>query len=289
MASISKRLKTNVGGDFFVDSSCIDCGTCRWMAPGVFNQQGEYSRVHHQPRNEIEVFASLQALVACPSASIGTRQRHDVASVAASFPTEIAPGVYHCGYHSRSSFGAASYLIVRPQGNVLVDSPRFAAPLVKRIEELGGATLMFLTHCDDVADHEKFATWFGCERILHADDVRATTREVEIQPTGEAAYRIADDLVMIPVPGHTRGSSCLLYNDRFLFTGDHLAWSIPMAQVYAFRGACWFDWPTQIESMTRLAEYDFEHILPGHGAPCHFDVPTMRRQMRACLEWMAAA
>jgi len=44
----------------------------------------------------------------------------------------IAGEVFHCGFHSAASFGAASYLIVRPQSNVLVDSPRFAGPLVRR-------------------------------------------------------------------------------------------------------------------------------------------------------------
>lgn len=31
MAEIAKRLATNVSGEFFVDSTCIDCGTCRLM------------------------------------------------------------------------------------------------------------------------------------------------------------------------------------------------------------------------------------------------------------------
>lgn len=288
MASLKKRLRSNAEGDFFVDSSCIDCGTCRWMAPMVFNQEGDYSRVHRQPEHD-EKDLALQALVSCPTASIGTTRRHDVASIAASFPTEVTPKVYHCGYHHRDSFGAASYLIERDEGNVLVDSPRFATPLVRRLEALGGVDLMFLTHRDDVAEHEKFAKHFGCKRILHADDVSASTSSVEIQPIGTSARQIADDLLMIPVPGHTRGSSCLLYDDRVLFTGDHLAWSIPMEQLYAFRGACWFDWPTQIESMKRLATYDFEHVLPGHSAPCHLDAQTMRQQMQTCLRWMAAA
>lgn len=30
---------------------------------------------------------------------------------------------------------------------------------------------MFLTHQDDVADHAKWAARFGCERIIHEDDV----------------------------------------------------------------------------------------------------------------------
>jgi glyoxylase-like metal-dependent hydrolase (beta-lactamase superfamily II) len=72
----------------------------------------------------------------------------------ASLPEAVTPdgSVLFCGYASESSFGASSYLIRRPEGNVLVDSPRFASPLVRRLEELGGVALMVLTHRDDVAD-----------------------------------------------------------------------------------------------------------------------------------------
>jgi hypothetical protein len=59
--------------------------------------------------------------------------------------------------------------------------------------------------------------------------------------------------------------------------------------VYAFSGACWYDWDVQIESMERLAEYRFEHILPGHSAPCRFPADDMRARMRDCVEWMRAA
>ena len=31
------RRPENVPGDLFVDHTCIDCDTCRWMAPGVFD------------------------------------------------------------------------------------------------------------------------------------------------------------------------------------------------------------------------------------------------------------
>jgi len=289
MANLAKRLEMNADGEFFVDSSCIDCGTCRWMAPAVFDQQDGYARVYRQPAGAPDVLASLRALVACPTGSIGTTGDHDVASIAAEFPVEVAPGVYHCGYHHRDSFGAASYLVVRSQGNVLVDSPRFSGPLVRRLEALGGVDLMFLTHRDDVADHARFAARFGCRRLLHADDVSTSTRAVELQPTGTAVRSVAEDLLLIPVPGHTRGSACLLFAERFLFTGDHLAWSLSMRRLYAFRGACWYDWDTQIESMRRLATHDFEFVLPGHGAPCRFDSSDMRRRMMACIEWMVQA
>jgi len=55
-----------------------------------------------------------------------------------------------------NSYGAASYLITRPEGNVSGRFASIAKTLVRRIEELGGISTMFFSHRDDVADHEKF-------------------------------------------------------------------------------------------------------------------------------------
>lgn len=288
MANPARRLATNVAGDFFVDETCIDCDTCRWMAPATFERRGEQAAVVAQPTSDAQTAQALKALVSCPTSSIGATQPHDVAAVSASFPERIDGSVHLCGFHSRSSFGAASYLIVRPEGNVLVDSPRFAAPLVKRIEEMGGIKTMFLTHQDDVADHQRFRDRFGCQRVLHADDVGAGTVEVEVKIAGRNPVELAPDLVAIPVPGHTAGSMCLLFGGTYLFTGDHLAWSARLAELYAFRDACWFDWRAQVESMKRLAAFDFEWVLPGHGRRAHFAKDEMRVRMRRCVAWMAS-
>ncbi|MCA9421269.1 MAG: ferredoxin, partial [Nitrospira sp.] len=75
MADLSKRLKTNVEGRFFVDSTCIDCDTCRQLAPATFVEDGQYSTVFHQPENIRENFAAYQALIACPVGSIGTEKK----------------------------------------------------------------------------------------------------------------------------------------------------------------------------------------------------------------------
>lgn len=270
----------------FVDDTCIDCGACRWIAPSVFDARGDYARVHHQPTGEHDTLCALQALVSCPTGSIGSRAHRSLKLVTESFPRPIAPNVFHCGFHSDKSFGAASYLVVRPGGNVLVDSPRFNRGLVERIRARGPVRWIFLTHCDDVADHERFAAALGCERVLHARDVRTGTRSVERQIHGDEPVALADDLLVIPTPGHTRGSACLLFRDQVLFSGDHVAFSRAKQHVYAFSGACWFDWQVQIESMERLAAHRFEHILPGHGAPCHFEASVMQRQMQQCVAWM---
>ena len=57
-------------------------------------------------------------------------------AVAATMPMPVdgCSNVYHCGFSSKDSFGSAAYLIVRSDGNILVDSPRFDRQLLKQIQ-----------------------------------------------------------------------------------------------------------------------------------------------------------
>jgi glyoxylase-like metal-dependent hydrolase (beta-lactamase superfamily II)/ferredoxin len=287
MARLSERLPDNAAGEFYVDRSCIDCDTCTRIAPGLFAPADDHSFVSRQPADASERRRALMALVSCPTASIGTVSRLDAGPGVDAFPESIAEGVFFLGFTSEDSFGAWSYFVRRKEGNVIVDSPRAAAPLMKRLEEMGGARLMFLTHRDDVADHEAFHRRFGCDRVLHADDVTAGTANVERRLDGSGPVRLADDLVAIPVPGHTRGHAVLLYRDRFLFTGDHLAFSPGRGHLYAFRDACWYSWTEQIRSMERLLDYSFEWVLPGHGS--WWQAPSaaaMRQELERCIAWM---
>jgi glyoxylase-like metal-dependent hydrolase (beta-lactamase superfamily II) len=226
------------------------------------------------------------ALVACPTSSIGTLSKADVSAAARALPEPIDNEVHYCGYAAESSFGASSYLIRRPRGNVLVDSPRAARPLLRRLEELGGVRHLFLTHRDDVADHARFRDHFGCERILHRADLAPGTAAIERPLDGSAPIRLDDDLVANPVPGHTRGSTALLYRNRYLFTGDHLWASEDDGALEASRGVCWYSWPEQIRSMERLADFEFEWVLPGHGRRYHAQSPS---EMRAAIRQLAVA
>lgn len=284
MARPALRIAENVGGDFFVDSTCIDCDACRQLAPTVFRDAGNQSAVYHQPETGEELVAAQRALITCPTASIGDVAKRDMTEALATLPEHIAEDVYRCGYASESSFGAISWYI--RDAKTLVDSPRFAAPLAKNLDALGGVRRMLLTHQDDVADHEKFHERFGCERVIHRDDARTRTASVEIKPQGSDPIRLDDDLLMIPTPGHTKGHSVFLYRDRFLFTGDHLAWDPDDEVLYAFRGACWYSWSEQIQSMERLLDYRFEWVLPGHGRPVHLPAQRMHAELERCVAWM---
>src|SRR5262252_8112104 len=109
MARLAERLAENAAGDFFVDSSCIDCETCREIAPAVFARDdgAGQSVVRAQPANAHDERRALMALVACPTASIGAARGHDARGAAGAFPEEIADGVCYCGYAAESSFGAS--------------------------------------------------------------------------------------------------------------------------------------------------------------------------------------
>lgn len=273
-------------GDFYVDETCINCGTCRFIAPDTFNDKDRKSRVYKQPDTEEQKHRALMAVISCPVSSIGTEEKHDLSKTLASYPDPIDENVFHCGFHSKSSFGATSYLVKRPEGNVMVDSPRFVKALAGRIEEMGGVKYMFLSHRDDVADHRKYHEHFGCERIMHVDDVTKDTEDVERIIQGIEPIKLEQDMLVIPVPGHTKGSICLLYRDKYLFSGDHLAMNPNRAHPTAFNNHCWHSWEEQIKSMKKIAEYSFEWILPGHSLRCHFPKDEMAEKIQMCIDWM---
>ncbi len=286
MAQAALRISANVEGDWYVDSTCIDCDACRQISPTVFHEAGDQSAVFHQPESADELMAVQKALISCPTASIGSLARADMKAALGAYPEVVDDDVYRCGFTSESSFGAFSYLIRRDDGNILVDSPRFAGPLVKNIASMGGVRRMLLTHQDDVADHQKYHDRFGCQRVMHRDDVRSRTAVFELKPEGSDPIALEPDLLMIPTPGHTKGHSVFLYRDRFLFTGDHLAWDESRDRLYAFRNACWYSWSEQIESMKRLLPYRFEWVLPGHGRPIQLPAERMHEELVKCVEWM---
>ena len=90
----------------------------------------------------------------------------------------------------------------------------------------------------------------------------------------------------IPTPGHTKGHCVLLFQDRFLFTGDHLDWGRDEQHLSASEDYCWYSWPRQAESMRRLADYRFEWVLPGHGQKVHLPAKEMRVQLLRLAETM---
>jgi glyoxylase-like metal-dependent hydrolase (beta-lactamase superfamily II)/ferredoxin len=283
MADRNKRLDSNVPGNFFVDATCINCDTCRQLGPGTFEEIGRYSAVSHQPVDGAEIHQAYQALLACPVGAIGTEQSDKAVldTAMASFPLSIDDGVSYCGFNSEKSFGANSFLIEHPDGNWLIDSPRYLRHLVEAFERRGGIAHIFLTHADDVADSDQYAAHFGAKRIIHRADVEAAPSAEQIINEEETS-RIGSDFQIIPVPGHTAGSMALLYRETFLFTGDHLWWNPTAKSLEAPTRLIW-NKSALLDSIGKLLEYRFEWVLAGHGDRVRLSVEEMHTQVRALV------
>ena len=283
MADRTKRLSANVDGNFFVDSTCINCDTCRQLAPKSFVENGEYSSVYRQPEGERERYQAYQALLACPVGSIGAvvPDKAVMRAAADSFPLLIENNVYYNGFNSEKSFGANSYFVRHPGGNWLIDSPRYMKKLVDAFGHMGGVKYIFLTHEDDIGDAPRYAKRFGAQRIIHRADADAQP-DAEWIVDGVEPVEAAPDFTIIPVPGHTDGSMALFYDKRYLFTGDHMAWDrenngLRMATVYV-----WHE-ETLRRSAAQLLKFPFEWILPGHGDRMYLPAARMHEELQLLL------
>jgi glyoxylase-like metal-dependent hydrolase (beta-lactamase superfamily II)/ferredoxin len=277
-----------MSGAYTVDQTCINCDTCRQIAPATFGDNGDTAFVQLQPRDAAERRAAARALVACPTASIHGAEKDEAIAAADEFPAAIAGGVSYCGFNSRKSFGGNSYFVEHPDGNWLIDSPRFVERLARRFAGRGGVRRIFLTHRDDVADAEKYAARFGAERIIHRLEQSAQP-DAERLMEGFEPMELAPGFVAIPTPGHTRGHCALLYRNEFLFAGDHIWWSRMRGRLNASRDVCWHSWREQVDSVGLLERYSFEWVLPGHGERAFFPREEMRRQVGRLIEAVRAA
>lgn len=286
--------KENVPGSFFVDHTCIDCDTCRWMAPKTFHRAGEQSAVHQQPTSDEDVVRAYQALLSCPTFSIHAQEsRPELLKAAQKGLPALVPGcerVYHCGWADEKAIATAAYLIVREAGNILVDSPRFNPVLCKQIDALGGVKYQSLTHRDDIGEHGKWQAHYGSQRIIHQLEVDKRTEDVEVKLSGQGPWKITgeelkegeeerEDVVLVFTPGHTSGHVCLFHrDDKALMSGDHLAATDDYQGLEIFENFNWYSVPEQVRSVQKLLQYDFLHVLPGHGRPAHIKDATQRLQ-----------
>ncbi|XXY46214.1 MBL fold metallo-hydrolase [Sorangium sp. So ce269] len=262
------------------------------------HDEGAFTGVLRHPRSQADLEAARAAVAACPVHALRLRPPAERARPAGAlgppfrtWPRRIEDDVWALGHPSDKNISATVYFIERPGGGVLVDLPRPTEAIFRFLEEHGGVRWIFITHRDHAHHHAEFAARFpGCRRVLGAADVnlrgseyQEATGDVEIQlrdrpePMTLEGAPLADgelagaELAVLSQPGHTAGSMCLLYRGRFLFTGDHLAYSRRLGHITAFRLQCWDDWERQTRSVRRLAalaeagHLRFTWLLPGHG------------------------
>lgn len=278
-----KRHPDNAPGDWYIDTECMNCSAARTVAPGLIVSRRGQSVFAKQPETPEELRMAWRARLLCPTASVRTESHTTVPSGV--FPEKMTERVYRLGYNAKHSYGAHSFLIQRTDGNAIVDAPRWTQQVVTTLEQLGGLSHILLTHRDDVADADRYATHFSARVSIHgADRIAAPYADHILE--GRDPIRLYDDLLAIPVPGHTKGSVAYLLDSCCLFTGDSLSWSFAENDLNAFKDVCWYSWEEQRRSLARLLDYDFEWVFAGHGGSHGASSEHMKTRLRALVERM---
>lgn len=233
---MSQRNKLNIAVDWYIQKNCINCSASRTVAPGLIVEQEGQSVFAKQPTNDEEIKQAWRASIVCPVQAVQTKSH--LKKPNGIFPEEMTKNIYRLGYNSPTSYGAHAFLLRRLQSNIMVDGPNFHPDLLAKLEEWGGISDILLTHKDDVGDAKLFAKHFAAKVWIHQADQPGASFADQILK-GENPFKIASDLMAIPIPGHTKGSVAYLYRNRFLFTGDSLAWDFDQKDLMAWREQTW--------------------------------------------------
>jgi glyoxylase-like metal-dependent hydrolase (beta-lactamase superfamily II) len=254
-----------------VDRSCINCSSCRRIAPEIFQELRGQSVVYAQPKEAAAALRAGMALLACPVGAIGAPSRTDLRAARDTFPEPHGQNVLDVGYACRKAGGAASWLLLRPGGNVLVDVPRFAKPLLTKLEALGGVATLVITHGGAAGDHAAWAKHFGARRVMHAAEQAPSTRGVEVLI--EEDLLLEDDLQVLATPGPSVGGCAVLWREEVLCSGLLLAGD---AEGRLVPSRPPLDPARARASVERVCARSFRTVLPAHGLPWHGDSADLR-------------
>ena len=279
MARPEQAHSANVPGPWFVDTRCIRCDSARNWAPGLIETDtAGRSFIARQPVGDDQQAALWRAAAACPTKSIGNRDYPREPSGV--FPYQLTDGVFALGNNALDSFAAHSFLATRPDGNLLIDSPRFSRRLAASVDALGGIAHVLLTHRDDVADADRWAERYGARVWIGAADADAAPYATDL--TGDAgATVISPGVVSIPAPGHTKGHVAYHLDERHLFTGDTLHWNHRRGELDVFPKQTFFSWSVLADTMDLLAALPVEWVFAGHGMWHQVGNAEWTRQMTA--------
>jgi glyoxylase-like metal-dependent hydrolase (beta-lactamase superfamily II) len=115
-----------------------------------------------------------------------------------------------------------SYVLERPEGNVIIYNSPGVSSSADAIRDLGGASRLLINH-----GHEAM---YGTPDLdvpvyVHERDRAEVARALPVAGVFDRRQMIDHDLEVIPTPGHTAGTTSFLWDNgsrRFLFTGDFI-------------------------------------------------------------------
>ncbi|HEX6389771.1 MAG TPA: MBL fold metallo-hydrolase [Solirubrobacteraceae bacterium] len=150
---------------------------------------------------------------------------------------------------------ARAFLLQRKHGNVLI----YGAPGVRADSFAHPIARAYLGHRHEAGLSDDLP---GVPLFVHEADGAATARKRRVRATFSHRHTLDDDLEVIPIPGHTPGSTAYLWDSgehRLLFTAD---------SVY-LRDGEWIgallessDRSAYLQSLELMRDLDFDVLVP---------------------------
>lgn len=167
---------------------------------------------------------------------------------------------------SRDILGGTSYLLIHPQGNILIDCPLWQDDN-RDFCLTNGVKYLFITNRNGISKHiSKIKADLNCELIIQEQEAYLLPN---LNPlTFSQEYPLFEDCYGIWTCGYSPGSSCLYYsnNGGVLFSGRHL---LPIAhnKIAPLKVKKTFHWLRQLRSVRRLCDrlssQGIQYICPG--------------------------
>jgi len=152
-----------------------------------------------------------------------------------------------------------AFLLEREDGNVIVYNAPGLESSAQEIRERGEVSKLLINH-----GHEGM---FGPPALdapvfVHERDRAELGEAIPVAGTFSGREMIGADIEVIPIPGHTLGSTAYLWDNgvhRFLFTGDsvwldHGEWSAVVLDPSGRRD--------YVDSLTLMRDMDFDVLVP---------------------------
>lgn len=182
------------------------------------------------------------------------------------------------------SFFVRSFVLERPQGNIIVYNSPGLSDAAQAVLGLGDPQRLLLNH-----HHEAMCGMPDLEVPVWVHERDRPKVGMPISGTFRDRQMIDDDLEIIPIPGHTPGATAFLWDNgehRVLFPGDSLwvksgAWrAVPLAES---------DRAEYIKSLALMRELDFDLLVPWGGeAGAPYGYAVSREQARENFEHVIA-
>ncbi len=181
-------------------------------------------------------------------------------------PRQVLPSIFAFP-PNRDTLGGTAYLIVRNEGNILIDCPPADEANEDFWQTHGGVSWLFLTHRGGISPIIAKIQQLGAQVLIQEQEAYLLPGMNVTTFTEE--FTIDSQVQVIWTPGHSPGSSCLYYSDLggVLFSGRHLVPKEADGIPVPLKSAKTFHFPRQIQSVThlrhRFTSETLHYICPG--------------------------